>query len=127
MNKGELLKTIEKYNLDKNRFVVIAGAAMVLHGIKEIAKDIDISCDDNYCKYLLDNYNCKYERTNELGEKAYFIDNIFNFGVSFMPSKIDIIDEIKVASIEDIYELKKSLNRQKDKKDLKLLEELLKK
>ena len=125
MNKEEIIKSIEKYKLNKSRFVVIAGAAMVFHGIKTIAKDIDISCDEEYCDFLLNSYDCKYERTNELGNPAYFIDNIFNFGVSFMPKEIDIIDGIQVASIKDIYKLKKMLNRNKDKEDIKYLQKII--
>ena len=126
MNKDEIINLINKYKLDKTKFIVISGAALTLHEIKKNANDIDIWCGKDYYNYLLDNYNCKYERTNEYGEKAYLIDNIINFGTSFKPKEIDIIEEIQVASLKDILELKIELNRDKDKKDIEILKNLIK-
>lgn len=126
MNKKQIIKTIEKYKLDKSKFVVISGAALVLLDIKKTTKDIDISCDKDYCEYLLKNYDAKFERTNELGKKAYLIDDIINFGISFMPKEIEIIDGIQCSSLKDILELKRFLNRDKDKLIIKKLEKHLK-
>jgi hypothetical protein len=114
MNKKQIIDTIEKYKLDKSKFIVISGAALVLLEQEEKTKDIDIWCDSDYCEYMINNYNAMYERTNELGKKAYLIDNIINFGVSFKPNNIEIIESIKCASLRDILELKMFLNRDKD-------------
>ena len=122
MNKKQIIKTIEKYKLDKSKFIVISGAALVLQGIENTANDIDIWCDREYCEYLLSNYNCEFERTNELGEKAYLIDNVINFGVSFRPQEVEIVEDIQCASLKDVLELKKFLNRDKDKSIIKKLE-----
>ena len=126
MNKNEIIDTINKYRLDKSKFIVISGAALVLLDVSEKAHDIDISCDEDYFEYLLENYDCEFERTNEFGKKAYLIDNVINFGVSFRPKEIEIIDGIKCSSLKDILELKKFLNRKKDKKIIEKLEEILK-
>ena len=69
MDKNQIIKIIKKYKLDKSKFIVISGAALVLLGIKKTANDIDIWCDNDYCDYLLNNYDCKLERINEFGEK----------------------------------------------------------
>lgn len=126
MNKKQIIDTIEKYKLDKSKFIVISGAALVLLEQEEKTKDIDIWCDSDYCDYMINYYNAKYERTNELGKKAYLIDNIINFGVSFKPNNIEIIDNIQCASLRDILELKKFLNRDKDKALIRKLEKQLK-
>ena len=115
MDKNQIIDIIKKYKLDKSKFIVISGAALDLHGIKKDTPDIDIWCDNDYCDYLLNNYVCKLERINEYGEKAYLIDNIINFGVSFKPKEIEILEDIQCASLKDILELKRFLNRSKDK------------
>lgn len=122
MNKQEIIKIIEKYKLDKSQFVVISGAALVLLGIENKARDIDICCTEYYYNYLIQNYNCVFERVNEYGKNAYLIDNIINFGLSLMPKNIEIIDGIQCASLIDILELKKFLKRDKDKELIKKLE-----
>lgn len=127
MNKEMIIKCLDKYNFDKDKFVIISGAALVLLGIIEKTKDIDISVSSLYNDYLLDHYDCKFERINEFGKAAYMIDDIINFGVSFYPNKYDMIDNYKVASLEDCYKVKKFLNRFKDKELLKKIEEILNK
>lgn len=125
INKKDIISIINKYKLDKEQFVVISSSALVLNDVKESANDIDISCSEEYYNYLLKNYKCKYEKTNKLGENIYLIDNIINFGVSYKPKKIKIVEGIKVASLEDTLEFKKSLNRQKDRKDIDLINHIL--
>lgn len=126
MNKDTIIKYINEYNLDKTKFVVISGAALVLLGVSETTNDIDICCEQDYVNYLLKNYNCQYKKINILGEKVYNLDNIFDFGVSFFPLKVEIVDnEIRCSSIKDILKLKKFLNREKDRKIIKKLEKML--
>ena len=126
MNKSQIIEIIKKYKLDKTKFIVISGAALVLLGIEKEANDIDIWCDNDYCNHLLNNYDCKFERINEYGKKAYLIDNLINFGVSFRPKEVENIEGIQCASLKDILELKKFLNRSKDKNIISKLEKLLK-
>ncbi len=126
MNKSQIIEIIEKYQLDKSQFIVISGAALVLLGIKNETKDIDIWCDENYSNYLLENYQCEFERINELGNNAYMINQIINFGTSFQPKETIIIDGIRCSSLIDILLLKKFLNRKKDKELIKRIENILK-
>ncbi|MBR1413135.1 MAG: hypothetical protein IJ574_00495 [Bacilli bacterium] len=121
LNKKDIISILDKYNLDNKKYVVISSAAMVLYGIKESTKDIDIAVTKEYYQYLLNNYNCTYERTNELGNKVYFIDDIINFGIDYY-TDYEIINNIQVQTIDEIIKLKKELNRPKDIKDIKLIE-----
>ena len=82
MNKEDIVRILNYYELDKVRYVVISGAALTLLGIVDYAKDIDIYCDEEYYNYLIDNYGAVYERTNEYGIDAYMIDGIINFSFS---------------------------------------------
>ena len=51
MNKEDIINILNKYNFDKDNYVVISGAAMVLLGIKDKTSDIDISVTDSYYNY----------------------------------------------------------------------------
>lgn len=125
MNKSEIIETINKYKLDKEKIIVISGASLVLHNLLNETSDIDICCSEEYSNYLFKNYNCKFERINEYGKCAYLIDDVINFGVSFKPNNIDIINEIRCSSLKDIIELKEFLNRDKDKELIMKLKGLL--
>lgn len=121
MNKENIIKLLNQYNFDKNKYVVISGAAMVLLGIKSIANDIDISVTPSYCKYLLNKYNCILEKEKDNGVKVYFIDNVINFSTDYFDNNLLFIEDIPVQSIDNLLLLKQSLNREKDKKDIELI------
>ena len=125
MNKKDIIDTLKKYNFDSTKYIVISSAAMVLLGIKDTTKDIDIAVSDDYYEYLLKNYNCKLERINEYGKKVYFIHDIINFSSTYYKNNRLIIEEIPIQTANDILELKLFLKREKDYKDIELIKEYI--
>ena len=123
MNREEIIEKLKEYNFDKNKYIVISGAAMVLLGIKSKTHDIDIAVKEDYKDYLVDNYNVTFDRMNEYNEPVYFIDNIVNFAVTYYSDKKEYVEDIPVQNVNDILRLKKRLNREKDKIDIEKLEE----
>ena len=123
MNKEEIIEKLKEYNFDKNKYIVISGAAMVLLGIKDKTHDIDIAVKEDYKDYLVDNYNVTFDRMNEYNEPVYFIDNIVNFAVTYYTDIKEYVSGIPVQNVNDILKLKKGLNREKDKTDIEKLEE----
>lgn len=120
MNKKDIIKELNNYSLDPNEYVIISGAAMVLLGIKDTTGDIDIAVTRKYYDYLLNNYACTFDRSNEYGEKIYFINKI-NFGTTYYDYNKTYIENLPVQRVEKIRELKLNLNRDKDKKDIELI------
>ena len=98
---------------------------MVLYGIKENTQDIDISVSDKYYNYLLDNYNCTFERINEFGEEVYFIDNIINFSRTYYTNEKEYINNLPVQTIDELIKLKMYLNRDKDKIDIERIKKYM--
>ena len=127
MNKKEILNTLKKYNLKTEKYIIISSAAMVLNNIKKETKDIDIVVDEEYEKELLKNYKCELEREiidKEKKYKAYLIDDLINFSVHYYGEyKSKKINGYNVQTIEEILKLKQRLNRDNDKKDIKILKE----
>lgn len=125
MNKEEIIELLNKYNFDKNKYLVISGAAMVLLGIKENTGDIDIAVTDDYYNYLIKNISCTIDRINEYGKTSYSIDQIIDFCTTYYEEDKNFVENIPVQKPEKILVLKKNLNREKDIKDIKLIEEFL--
>ena len=127
MNKKEILNTLKKYNLKTEKYIIISSAAMVLNNIKKETKDIEIAVDEEYEKELLKNYKCELEREIiDKGKKykAYLIDDLINFSVHYYGEyKSKKINGYNVQTIEEILKLKQRLNRDNDKKDIKILKE----
>lgn len=121
LNKKMIINTLNKYNLDKTKYIVISGAAMVLLGIKEETNDIDIATTKEYYDYLLNNYNCKLEFTNMNNINVYYIDNIINFSYDNYSNDYIIKNGIHTQTINDLLAFKRAYGRDKDKKDIELI------
>lgn len=121
MNKEEVLDKLKEYNLDHEKFIVIGSSALVLKGLKQTCRDIDIAVTKEYNDYLLENFDCKFER--EVSDhKVYFIDNTINFSTHYYNDfKGEMIEEYLVQTPKEVLKLKESLNRKKDKEDIKLI------
>ena len=125
MNKEELIINLNKYKLYKKEFIILSGAALVFYGIKEYAKDIDIAVSDKIYKTLLKKYNCIFEK-NINNYDVWYIDNIINFSINYY-NEVDyeIIEGYKVQTLDSIIKLKEKLNRDKDKKDIKIIKKYI--
>ena len=115
-----ILKKLKEFNLDSSKYLVISGAAMVLLGIKETTKDIDLAVSKNYYDYLINNYSCTIDRLNEFKHLCYNLD-VLNFGIDYYSKQYEEVEGIRVQKVEDIIKLKRFLNREKDKEDIKKL------
>ena len=121
MNKKEVLEKLKEYNLDHKKFIVIGSAALVLKGLKEVCHDIDIAVTKEYNDYLLENFECKFEKEIN-NQKVYFIDNTIIFSTHYYNDfKGEIIEKYLVQTPKEVLKLKESLNRPKDKGDIKLI------
>lgn len=118
MNRKEIINYLKKYNFNPKKYIVISGAAMVLYGFKDDTPDIDIAVTKEYKKELLKKYNCVLEN---IENDSYMIDDVINFGENFYKRRREYIEGFPVMKPMDIVDLKRKLNRAKDKKDLKLI------
>ena len=120
MNKKEILDILYSYHFDPNKYIVITGAAMVIQGFKDTTNDIDIALSSDYYNYLLTNYDCKLE-DGKTG--VYYLDKVINFGANYYNENEKImIDGIPCQNTDGIIKLKKQLNRDKDLRDMALID-----
>lgn len=125
MNKEEIINILKKYNFDTSKYMIISGASLVIQGIKEKTSDIDIAVNPDYYEYLKNKYNCEFEKENE-GVIVYYIDGVINFSTNYFNEKEIILYEgLPVQSLEGIRNLKRRLNREKDIKDINLINKYL--
>ena len=120
MKKDEILTKLKylKEELKLEDFIVLSGASMVLQGIKKQTTDIDISVPKSIYKKLESSW------TKDIGAFGIEILKYDNIELSYnlyYPKDTIIIEGYKVLNIPKMLEIKLSLNRKKDKKDIGLL------
>lgn len=120
MNKKDIFQKLEKLGLDKNRYIVISGASLVVHDIIDSTGDIDLSCDVDY-----------YNSINWDTKKGFFgveIKYIDDFEISYNlydPYNVDIINGYKFMNLYACLDLKLKCNRKKDEEVIKILKNKL--
>lgn len=120
MNKEEILKKLKKLKINKKDFIVISGASLVLQDIIDETSDIDLTCTNEIYEKIdwpiktgAFDKKIKYYDIYEIGPNLHDEDNII------------IVDGYKCMNIEKCLEIKRKLNRPKDKKIIEKLDLLL--
>ena len=121
MNKEQIFNELNKLELDKEKYVVISGASLVVQGIIEETSDIDLSVTDEYYKQI--NWP---EKIGNLNKPIKYKGNIEVGGLLFEEeAPCVIINGYKFINLYDILKVKKFMNREKDFKVIKKLEKIL--
>lgn len=127
MNKSQIISTLKQYDFNPDDYIVLSTGAMVMHGIKDSANDIDLAVSERLYNELLEKYDCacfEYESNGKMVKYCSFEN--FDFGLNYFDKEnVDIVCGIPIQSISSILDLKRKLNRDKDINDIKLIEEYM--
>lgn len=117
MNKVEVFEKLDKLDLDKNNYIIISGASLVVQDIIDDTSDVDLSCSKEY-----------YNSIEWPTKTGYFNTEIkykdcFGIGCNFFDEdKIIIINGYKFMNLEACLDLKILENKKEDKKLIKKLD-----
>lgn len=116
MTKEEIYKKIDSLGLDRQDFIIITGTSLVCHDVINQTEDINLACRKEVFDSL--DWPVRVEYGSEIKYKDCFdIDyNLYDL------EHIDMIDGYQCSNLVACYELKKSMNKPKDKKLIQKLE-----
>ncbi len=117
--KKTIKESISVLPLKPGDYCVITGTALVMHGVKEKTKDIDISCTKKAFQALAaQGFPIKQ---GDFARKVIYNEDVEIFE-NWHRGDITMIDEIPVASLESVIVMKKQLGREKDLSDIAKIE-----
>lgn len=119
LDKIEILQKLKELNFKKDQYCVMTGAALVLHGVKEYTRDIDISCSEELFQSLLQQ---GYELQQLKSFEGIIIDDCIEVFRNWQAEKIVYIEDTPIADIYSIRKYKSDLGREKDLKDIELID-----
>ena len=117
MNKEEILKKLKELNLDREKYIVINNASLVVQGFLDDTKNIDLCC----CKSDYEKLNWK-EKLGTLGVEIKYKDQYQIDYTLYDPSHILLIDGFQFADLEHCYKTKQLENKKENKKILEKLD-----
>ncbi len=116
MTKDEIFKELEKLDLPKDKYIVISGASLVVQGLIDKTDDIDLACSKELFDKL--DWDVKREYNSLIKYKG-----VFDIDYDLYDEKRVIeINGYRFMNLKACYELKKVMNKPKDKKLIKDLE-----
>jgi hypothetical protein len=119
LNKKAILQKLKELNFPANQYCVMTGAALVLQGVKEYTRDIDISCSEELFQSLLKQ---GYQLERMKSYEGIIIDQTIEIFRNWQAKNIVYIEDIPVAELYSIRKYKKDLGREKDLEDIKLID-----
>ncbi len=119
MNRNDILRALRSFPFDPGEYWVLTGAAMVLYGIRESTSDIDLGCSAQMADRL-EAEGRLYRRT-ENGKRWFRYGETIEVFEDWLFDTVEAVDGFRVISIRGLVEIKQSLGRDKDLRDLELI------
>ena len=124
MDKRELLALLKAFPYSPDDYWIVAGGAMVMYGIRPQTHDIDLGCNKTMADSLEE--NGYLVRTNPDGRRYFRYSDDIEISEGWLNDTFDKVDGYNVISIKGLLEMKRELGREKDKRDIALIEEFMK-
>jgi hypothetical protein len=124
LNKNNIIYILNELKLSANEYWITSGAALVLHGVKESTRDIDLGCTTDLVEYFIKK-GCKYrvsgdnKRIVEVNDEIELLEN-------WVVDEVEFIDGLPLASLLSVRKQKEALGREKDIADIKMIDEYIK-
>lgn len=127
MNKEQILKELKVLDcigIRKEEYVIVYGAALVLNGVKDETRDIDITCNmPAFERIERMGYTSSPYRN---GRMISITDNIdFFLGNMLVEPIVNLVNGYQVQTIQSVCKEKKLRGREKDLEDVKQIDEFL--
>lgn len=124
MNKEELLRRMESFPYDSREYWLVAGAAMVLYGLREECRDIDMGCSRALADRL-EKEGFLYRRTED-GMRWLKWGKDIELFENWLYDKVVVREGLPVISLPGLLQMKERLGRQKDLQDAALIRNCMK-
>ena len=119
MKAEDIRRRLAELALDTNEYRINAGGAMVLHGLREETHDLDIWCTKKLGDALAQ--RCDVQVLPD-GTRRFVPAPDVEIYENTLPGETVFLNGIPVAPLEDVLALKRQLNREKDRRDIAVLE-----
>ena len=123
MNKADILAELRSFPYPLEGFWLVAGAALVLHGVRETCSDIDMGCTTEAADRLeRDGY---LYRTTSDGCRWFKIGRSTEVFENWICGPLVFVEGIPLLTLPGLREMKLRLGRDKDLADIQLIDAFL--
>lgn len=121
MKKSDILRRLQELDFDPTQYWLITGAAMVLYGIRAETGDIDMGCTTALADLLEARGYPTVKRAD--GSRKITIEDDVEIFENWLYDKVECYENIPLLSPQGLIEMKRFLGREKDLRDIALIED----
>jgi hypothetical protein len=122
----EQLKNLKQLILPKNQYLIWGSGPLAIREIRD-SQDIDLIISNQLWKSLIHDYPLSSKNMIRIGNIEIWQDCLnLSYKIEDMVSHPDIIENFPFMTLSDTIEWKKFMNREKDLKDIALIQDYLK-
>lgn len=125
LSKEEIIVLLKQTAFDVNEYWVTSGAAMVLYGIRERTRDIDLGCTSQMADQL-EREGYYTEVLSDGSRRIIFSDTVELFE-NWIEDQVVFREGLPIVSLDGMIKMKEKLGRKKDLDDIFLIKEHLSK
>lgn len=123
IDKKAITAALDAFPYGTDGFWLITGAALVMHGVREETGDIDMGCTTGAADRLeADGYLYK---VTEDGNRWFKIGSDVEVFENWLCGSVELLDGYPVMSLQGVREMKRRLGREKDLRDIRLIDAFL--
>ena len=119
-DRDSLLQRLGQLPFLKAEYWVVAGGAMVLYGFRPQTHDIDLGCSTLLAD-ALERQGYAVSRREDGTRKIVFGEDVELFE-NWLEGTVETVDGVPVVSVDGLIQMKKKLGREKDFRDIGLIE-----
>lgn len=125
LKKADILRILGEYGFSKDEYWVMTGAALVLQGVREETRDIDLGVTRGLFERLKAQGHASL--TDKDGDRKIELDEYTEIFPEWRAQALETIEGVPCATLESTMRIKTQLGREKDLRDIERIRAFLEK
>lgn len=124
MTKGEILQKLRDLSWPIRDYWVVAGGAMVLYGLRDETRDLDLGCTTARAD-ALEAAGVPFRHMDDGSGRWFTLDRDVEVFENWLLGRVELVEGVPVISLQGLRQMKAALDREKDRKDIALIDALM--
>lgn len=117
MTKADILEKLSVLNWPMDEYWLVAGGAMVLHGLRPETQDLDLGCTTARADALAA-AGVPFRHMDDGSGRWFTVNEEVEVFENWLQDRLELVDGVPVVSLKGLREMKLALGREKDLKDI---------
>ena len=124
MTKADILKKLHTLNWPTEDYWLVAGGAMVLYGLRPETHDIDLGCTAARAD-ALERAGVPFRHMDDGSGRWFKVSEDIEVFENWLMDRVELVDGVPVVSLQGLRAMKAALGREKDLRDIALIDAFL--